>query len=120
MLPWRTSIQHITDVLPRERRHEAADWLRFAELDEEENTLPSALSGGMARRLALARCAALGGRLLLLDEPFTGVDNERITRILRRLRTQKTPVLLISHEPAVLDTCDRVFSFSGPPLALVK
>ena len=30
----------------------------------------------MARRLALARCAALGGELLLLDEPFAGVDPE--------------------------------------------
>ena len=60
LLPWRTAAQHITDVLPRERRGEAAKWLAFAELTGEEDRLPGQLSGGMARRLALARCLALG------------------------------------------------------------
>lgn len=120
LLPWRTSEQHITDVLPRERRNEAAHWLHFAELDEEGHTFPSALSGGMARRLALARCAALGGKVLLLDEPFTGVDGERTQRILARLRQLSTPVILVSHEPNVLAACDRVYTFTGTPLTLQK
>ena len=33
LLPWRTAEQHITDVLPRERRGEAGDWLRLVELE---------------------------------------------------------------------------------------
>ena len=74
LLPWRTASQHIADVLPRPRRGEAARWLAFAELEGEGGAYPAALSGGMARRLALARCAALGGELLLLDEPIAGVD----------------------------------------------
>lgn len=120
LLPWRTVEQHITDVLPRERRNEAAHWLRFAELDEEDRSFPSALSGGMARRLALARCAALGGKVLLLDEPFTGVDCERIQRILARLKQMTTPVILVSHEPDVLSACDRIYTFTGTPLTLQK
>ena len=39
----------------------------------------------MGRRLALARCLALGGALYLLDEPFSGVDPERARRILLRV-----------------------------------
>lgn len=120
LLPWRTVEQHITDVLPRERHSEAAHWLRFAELDEESRTFPSALSGGMARRLALARCAALGGKVLLLDEPFTGVDSERTQRMLARLKQLSTPIILVSHEPDVLASCDRVYTFTGTPLALQK
>ena len=119
LLPWRTAEQQIADVLPRERRGEAADWLAFAELEGEEHTRPAVLSGGMARRLALARCAALGGELLLLDEPFTGVDLPRALRLLARLRGLNVPVLLVSHEAAVLDACDRVVALDGPPLRVL-
>ena len=119
LLPWRTVGQHITDVLPRSRRGELADWLAFAELSGEENAWPAALSGGMARRLALARCAALGGDLLLLDEPFAGVDLSRAARILERLRALGAPVVLTSHQAPVLAACDRVISLEGPPLRRV-
>lgn len=116
LLPWRTVGQHITDILPRPRRGELPFWLNFAELSGEENSHPSALSGGMARRLALARCAALGGTLLLLDEPFAGVDSQRTARILDRLRQLNVPIILTSHQTAVLDACDTVIELDGPPL----
>ena len=116
LLPWRTVGQHITDVLPRARRGELADWLAFAELSGEENTYPAALSGGMARRLALARCAALGGELFLLDEPFAGVDPARAARIMERLRALGVPAVLTSHQVPVLAACDRVIELDGPPL----
>lgn len=119
LLPWRTAEQQITDVLPRERRAEAVEWLALAELEGEEHTKPSELSGGMARRLAIARCAALGGDALLLDEPFTGVDGERALRILERLKQKARLILLVSHEKSVLAACDRVVSFDGPPLKIV-
>ena len=119
LLPWRTVGQHITDVLPRARRGELADWLAFAELSGEENAHPAELSGGMARRLALARCAALGGNLLLLDEPFAGVDPQRAARILERLRLLNVPVVLASHQDPVLAACDRVIALEGPPLRRV-
>ena len=118
LLPWRTVRQHITDVLPRQRRGEADAWLAFAELEGEGDRFPSALSGGMARRLALARCIALGGDCLLLDEPFTGVAQDRRGRLLSRLRALGTPVILASHEPDVLSACNQVYAFQGPPLRL--
>ena len=119
LLPWRTVGQHITDVLPRERRGEEARWLELVELEGEADTLPSALSGGMGRRLALARCLALGGLVYLLDEPFAGVDPERAGRILARIRSLGTPVVLTSHQAPVLDLADRVISLDGPPLRLL-
>jgi len=119
LLPWRTASQHITDVLPKGRRGEAGRWLDFAELAGEGGAYPSALSGGMARRLALARCAALGGELLLLDEPFAGVDPERTARILDRLRGLGVPAVLATHQPQVLAGCDRVLALDGPPLKRV-
>ena len=119
LLPWRTAAQHITDVLPRARWGEAADWLALAELEGEERASPASLSGGMGRRLALARCLALGGRLYLLDEPFTGVDPERAARIMGRIRALNTPVLLVSHEAPVLALADRILDMDGPPLRIL-
>ena len=116
LLPWRTVEQHITDVLPRARGGEAARWLALAELEGEKGAYPGQLSGGMGRRLALARALACGGGLYLLDEPFTGVDAGRAERILARVRALGVPVVLSSHEAEILALCDRVIPLDGPPL----
>nr|WP_317322949.1 ATP-binding cassette domain-containing protein [uncultured Flavonifractor sp.] len=116
LLPWRTVEQHVTDVLPRSRREEAGRWLALVELEGEERTCPAALSGGMGRRLSLARALACGGGVLLLDEPFAGVDAPRMRRILERIRALGTPVVLSSHERETVALCDRVIELSGPPL----
>ena len=118
LLPWRTVEQHLTDVLPRERWGEVPGLLSLAELEGEEKSFPSALSGGMGRRLALARCLALDARLYLLDEPFAGVDLPRALRILDRLNALPAPVLLVSHEPAVLARASATLALDGPPLRL--
>ena len=97
LFPKRTVEQHLQDVLPHERWGEVPQWLELAGLTGEEKTLPGALSGGMARRLALVRAMALGGDCLLLDEPFTGIDAERKGVLLERIQNWPVPVLLITH-----------------------
>ena len=116
LFPWRTAEQHILDVLPKARRGEADRWLALAGLEAEKAAYPAALSGGMKRRLALARALALGGKLYLLDEPFTGVDGERIRALMVALKELGTPVLLSSHEALVRSLADRVVDLDGPPL----
>lgn len=120
LLPWRKVIQHITDLLPRERWGEAGKWLELVELEAELEAYPGALSGGMCRRLALARCLALGGSLYLLDEPFAGVDPERAHRILDRMKALNTHVVLVTHEESILRSVDQVIAFDGPPLTIVN
>ena len=94
-------------------------WLDLVELEGEEKSFPNALSGGMCRRLALARCLALGGKVYLLDEPFTGVDPERARRIIARMRELDLAVILVSHEEGILNQADRVIRFQGPPLNIL-
>ena len=120
LFPWRTCEQHIADVLPRERRREAGRWLALVELEGESRAYPAALSGGMGRRLALARTLACGGDLFLLDEPFTGVDETCMGRIMDRIRELEIPAVLSSHESAVVERCDRVVKLDGPPLSVVE
>lgn len=116
LLPGRRVREQITAVLPRPRRGEAERWLALAELEGEGASRVGELSGGMQRRLALARALALGGAWYLLDEPFAGVDPERAGRMLERIRALDVPVLLASHEEYVLACCDRVIALDGPPL----
>ena len=119
LLPWRTVREHITDVLPPQRRDQADFFLELVHLEKERSHFPGQLSGGMARRLAFARCMALEADLYLLDEPFTGVDLERTRGLMDYLAQLSVPVLLSSHEPEVLALAHRCVRLDGPPLCIL-
>ncbi len=123
LFPWRTAAQHITDVSGEKGRDAQAlvsRYLALVELGGEEARYPAELSGGMARRLALARALACGGKLFLLDEPFAGVDLACAGRILTRIRVCGAPVILTCHEPAVAAQADHIVYLDGPPLRVKK
>ena len=119
LLPGRTVLQQLTDVMPKSRRADAQRWLELAELTGEEHALPRELSGGMGRRLALVRTLALGGELYLLDEPFAGIDLPRRHKLMAALKALNKPVVLVSHESEILELADHVISFDGPPLRML-
>ncbi len=108
LFPRRTVREQVDSVLPRSRREEALGWLELVELADDAGKRPGELSGGMARRTALARALAAEGQVLLLDEPFAGVDLERSLRILERLGKLGKPILLTGHTPQLARACDRV------------
>lgn len=116
LFPGRPALRQIADVLPRHRRGEAAGWLDRVGLGGEEDTPPAELSGGMGRRLALARALALGGSLYLLDEPFAGVDLPRQQALMALLHALDAPVLLVSHEQQIFPLADQVIRLDGTPL----
>ena len=116
LLPWRSVEQHLTDVMSRPDTKRAKELLALVELDGEEKRLPAQLSGGMGRRLALGRALALESKLLLLDEPFAGVDPDRAERILTRLKAFGRPILLVSHEERIVSMADRIIELDGIPL----
>ena len=79
------------------------------------------LSGGQKKRVFLARALAQDGRVILLDEPFTGVDvktEEQIVTLLGELRAEGRVMLVSTHNlGSVPEFCDRVVLVRGTVLA---
>jgi manganese/iron transport system ATP-binding protein len=79
------------------------------------------LSGGQKKRVFLARAIAQDGQVILLDEPFTGVDvktEEQIISLLRELRDEGRTMLVATHNlGAVTDYCDQTVLVKGTVLA---
>jgi sulfonate transport system ATP-binding protein len=125
LLPWRTVRQNVAFGLPKsmasgpgETRVERL--LAEVQLTEAAERLPKELSGGMAQRVALARCLAGAPSVLLLDEPFSAVDaltRMHLQELLLSIWTHtRLTMLLVTHDiDEALFLSDRVVVLRGSP-----
>lgn len=97
LLPWLTAEDNVAAVLPGDRADEAGRWLTAVELGQALRALPEHLSGGQRRRVALARALAFGGDLLLLDEPFEGLDPGLAARMAGLTAGLGADIIVTSH-----------------------
>ncbi len=104
----------IPGSLARDRIEEL---LEFMELTEKRNSRIRELSGGMKRRLTIARALINRPRLLILDEPTTGLDPQVrhvIWEKIRRLKKEGVTVLLTTHYmEEAFQLCDRLMIMHG-------
>ena len=106
----------------RQPKTDARDMLETMGLSSAMNRQVSGYSRGMLQRLAVGRALLHGPRVLLLDEPFTGLDHEareNLTALLRTLRSDDRTVLMTTHDlDGGLDLADRVAVLSGGSLVV--
>lgn len=131
LLPWLPAIDNATiafrnrGVPRRAARRAGAPLLRRFGLEGFEGSLPRELSGGMRQRVAFARTVLAGKPILLLDEPFGGLD--AITRaemqewLAAALAARAGTTLLVTHDvEEALYLCDRVAILSARPARVVR
>ena len=96
LLPFYTVLENLTLFSPPEK---AIELLNALQIPDAAGLYPSELSGGMARRVALARALSLEADLYLFDEPFTGLDEENrlnAIEVIGRYTKGKT-LVFVSH-----------------------
>ena len=119
LIPWLTNEANLS--LAGLTRQQIQTWLNRVELDKQGARYPDDLSGGMRRRIALARALAFDCDLLLLDEPFQGMDTELKKRLYPLIchAAENKPVLMVSHDTQELgQLAGMIYVASGPPLLL--
>jgi len=133
LLPWKTTVENI--VLPVEIREgraaakaaipRAMDLLRLVGLGEFANVYPSELSGGMAQRASICRMLISNPAVLLLDEPFSALDE--LTRdfmnmeLQRICAEQRSTSFLVTHSLAeAVILSDRILVMRPRPGRIVE
>ena len=106
LLPWKSAIDNVKAVLPKDKHLLAEKYLSAVglSLETDASKLPSSLSGGMRQRVAFARFLAFAdandSELLLLDEPFSALDeatSQDMIDLLKRFSEGRS-LLIVTHD----------------------
>jgi ABC-type nitrate/sulfonate/bicarbonate transport system ATPase subunit/ABC-type nitrate/sulfonate/bicarbonate transport system permease component len=107
LLPWLTAKENILITAPKDTETSTVtELLNALEISELSDSYPNQLSGGQCQRVALARALASEPQLLLVDEPFTGLDKELVEKVVSLLvawtKTHHTTMIIAIHETSDL------------------
>ncbi len=92
-------------------------------LEGNERVYPASLSGGMQKRLGLARAIIIGPKIVLYDEPTAGLDpynTKRIQDMILRLKAKGVTSILVTHDmPSAFAVCDRIAMLKHGKIAAI-
>lgn len=125
LLPWRTVEENIRLVREEAPAGEVRSLITAVGLEGFERYYPGQLSGGMARRCALARAFHFGGEIFLMDEPFQGLDYgirmEMLSMLLSIWQRERPGVLFVTHEiDEALTVATRIAVLAPRPTAICQ
>ena len=89
-----------SDLPIKQARKKAADLLKLVKLSDSAHLYPAELSGGMSQRVSLARAMIRNRRILLLDEPFSALDQDTKNEMIQIIQnyTKDKTLILVSHD----------------------
>ncbi len=127
LLPWKTAIDNISLVLkaqglsPEEARRKAHSWLELVGLEKYAGYYPAQLSGGMVQRVSIARAFAVEPDIVLMDEPFSSLDDrltDSLLLMIQKVLTEyKATVLYVTHDVMeALRLADRLLNLENHEL----
>lgn len=131
LLPWKTVLDNVAfgpmlqGVRKREARERAMDWLGRVGLHGFEDRYPHQLSGGMRKRIALAQDLVNEPEILLMDEPYNGLDVQTRAMVENEvldlwLGSNKTVVFVTHDLEEAIAMSDRVVLLTAGPASHVK
>ncbi len=115
LFPWMTALENVECVC--DDKQKALKYLELL-LPDGADKYPDELSGGMKQRVSIARALAYEPELLLLDEPFKGLDEDtkkNVIRVVSEFLKGKTAIL-ITHDKDELDMCDIIYRIEHAPV----
>jgi sulfonate transport system ATP-binding protein len=124
LMPWLTARENIRlallDLAPSAQAAAIGDLLRDMGLADFADALPRQLSGGMAQRVAIARALARKPQVLLLDEPFSALDNFTRLKLQDHLgvlwEKSRFTLILVTHDiDEAVALSDRIIVMRGRP-----
>lgn len=123
LFPWRTVLENVVlaaELKGKPNFDEAKDWLSKVGLEEFINSYPNELSGGMKQRVSFIRALLSKQNLLLLDEPFSALDEFTRFKMQKWLlsvwEVNRKSVLFITHSiEEALFLADRIYVLSKRP-----
>ena len=120
LLPWRSVIDNVRLAAPKANDNDIDALFKALGLEGHRDHYPGELSGGLARRVSLARAFAVAPDLLLLDEPFVSLDAALAQRLRAELAmlVEQRPVttLLVTHDiDEAISLADRIILLSSRP-----
>ena len=119
LLPWANALENLLAVNIEKKK--ALAFLEKVGLSDSSEKYPDELSGGMCRRLSIARALAFDGEVFFFDEPLRGLDIKTSAEILELIKNEisgKTS-LIITHSPAeAFALCDRIVVAGGEPFEI--
>lgn len=132
LFPWMSAIDNLLfpisfrrGIVSTKEREAAVDLLRSVGLHGKERARPFELSGGMQQRLALARALIVNPKLVLLDEPFSSLDEilrENLAiDVSQSLARARCSALLVTHSVGeAIFLSDRVMVLGGTPSTIIS
>ena len=111
-------LEEFSALNKKERTDKAMGLLRDVVLEDAAGKMPGEISGGMRKRVAIARAMALDPEVLLLDEPSAGLDpitSSALDDLIIRLRAEKKKTfVVVTHElPSIFKIADRAAMFDS-------